>query len=66
MKQRTITAFFMIITLLPLAVIDHPVAECDAFHLCRPQYGCRPVHAWRYRRRVHGGTSGTGRSDHHL
>ena len=31
MKQRTITAFFMIITLLPLAVIDHPIAEWGFF-----------------------------------
>lgn len=31
MKQRTITAFFMIIILLPLAVIDHPIAEWGFF-----------------------------------
>ncbi|MFA6611891.1 MAG: CDP-archaeol synthase [Bacilli bacterium] len=31
MKQRIITAFFMIIVLLPLVVIDHPIAEWGFF-----------------------------------
>ena len=31
MKQRTITAFFMLIILLPLVVIDHPIAEWGFF-----------------------------------